>query len=403
MIVREISVEEFESYIRTVDSSLYQTKEYAYTMQKQNYDILFVGGFEGFNIVAASLILIEKKSGFKYAYSPRGFVLDYNNSELIKNFTDGLKKLLSKKDITAIKLCPPIKRTDENYEIIYNDLMKLGYWHFGYNVYFEALKPRFEAVLNLDKPYYELFNAIKKEYRTKIRSASRTGVSIIKGTSEDLEILYSHTKKKYIRDLKYFKDIYSEFSENKKVEFYYAKLDTKKHLDFVKNSYEALEKENNSINEKIIDVKVVNNHSMITKKIDSDTKFDKIKRDLIVSTNLSSNYPDGIILASALIVKNKKEVYLLMDGYDKNYSSLNGKHLLLWKLIEKYSGSQFTKFNFGGITGPDDKEKFKGLNDFKLNFGSSVEEYIGDLELIINQTKYFMMKKALPIASILKK
>lgn len=404
MLIRELTNKEFDDFINNHNSSLYQTKEYAFTMNRQNFDSMFIGMINGDEIVAASLILIEKKSGFKYAYAPRGFIMNFSDSALLKAFTEELKKFLSKKDVTAIKLCPPILKNDPNYNFIYDSLKNLNYWHFGYNLYFEALKPRFEAVINMDKPYYELFNNIKKEFRTKIRSASNKGVVIHKGNETNLDLLYDLTKKKYVRDLKYFKDIYHYFGENKKVDFYYAKLDTKIHLDYIKKRFELLEEENEEINKNILDYRIVNNSKDINKKIESDNALSDAKKDLILATNLLSKHPNGIILASALIVKHKKEVYLLMDGYDKMYTNFNAKHLLIWKMIEKYSQAGYTKFNLGGITGPGIADnKFAGLNDFKLNFNAETIEYMGDLELIINQAKYFMLKKALPIASILKK
>ena len=38
-------------------------------------------------------------------------------------------------------------------------------------------------------------------------------------------------------------------------------------------------------------------------------------------------------------------------------------------------------------------DKYKGLNDFRMNFGSCAIEYAGDFELVTNNTLYFMYKK----------
>lgn len=403
MFAKELTNKEFDDFTKKHKSSLYQSKEYAFTMNRHDFNSMFIGLVNEDEIIAATLLLIEKKSGFKYAYAPRGFILDYSNFELVKTFTTEIKKLLYKKDITAIKLCPPILKTSSNYDEIYNNLKKLGYWHFGYNYYFEALKPRFEAVINIEKPYFENFNNVKKNYKTKIRSAAKHGVNIYRGTKDDLHLLYDQTKKKYIRDLKYFNDLYEFFGAEKKVEFYYAKLDTKYYLDLVKTEFERIEEENEIINLKVVDHRIINDHKIINKKIESDAMLAEAKKDLIVATNLLSKFPEGIILASALIVKNNDEIYLMIDGFDKHYSQINAKHLLIWKIIEKYSNKEFKTFNLGGISAPENPGKYKGLNDFKLSFGAHVCEYIGDLELVINQPKYFMMKKALPLTNILKK
>ena len=92
-----------------------------------------------------------------------------------------------------------------------------------------------------------------------------------------------------------------------------------------------------------------------------------------------------------------------MDGYEPKFKSLNSKHLLIWKLIEIYSNQGFKKFNLGGMTDPfDTKNKYAGLNTFKLGFHAKSYEYIGDLELVCNGAKYFMIKNS-TLKNMLKK
>jgi lipid II:glycine glycyltransferase (peptidoglycan interpeptide bridge formation enzyme) len=112
--------------------------------------------------------------------------------------------------------------------------------------------------------------------------------------------------------------------------------------------------------------------------------------------------PHGIITSSALIIKDKDEVYMIMDGYNTKFKYLNSKHLLVWKLIERYSQEGYKRFNLGGITNPNiEDNKYKGLNEFKLNYNSMVYEYIGDLELVCNETLNFIYNN-MNLKSILK-
>ena len=48
-------------------------------------------------------------------------------------------------------------------------------------------------------------------------------------------------------------------------------------------------------------------------------------------------------------------------------------------------------------------EKYNGLNEFKLSFNARCVEYIGDLELTINQTLYNLYRNSKPIRYILKR
>ena len=142
---------------------------------------------------------------------------------------------------------------------------------------------------------------------------------------------------------------------------------------------------------------------LINQKLTTDTLLNKYENKLVTATSLLKSNPNGIVLASLMVIKYYGTVYMFMDGYDKNFRYLNAKHLLLWKVIEEYSKKGFKKFNFGGISNINNDEKYKGLNDFRMSFGSCAIEYAGDFELVTNNTLYFMYKKATQISNIIKK
>lgn len=413
MFLKEITIEQFEYFLSKHDyNSIYQTAEYTLAMKNQGYTPMFLGLFDNGEIVAATSILIQSRNGFKYAYSPRGFLINYEDIELVKIFTDLIKGYLGKKDIVAIKISPMIIKNiynskkeliyhNEKFNYIYINLKKLGYYHYGYNNYFESLKPRFEAILNIEKPYYESFNNIKKNFKTKIRNAEKSGIKVYRGDINNITDLYIHTKRKYPKDNFYFADIYNNFSKKDNAYLYYTKLDTKEYLIKYQNLYQKQEEYNLNLDNSIL-LNNKNNDKLITKKIIADNLLEKIKNQLVIATKMLKENSDGIITSSVLILTNKETVYLYMDGYDKKYQFLNSKHLLLWKLIEKYSLQGYKKFNLGGVINIfSSNKKYNGLNEFKLSFNPDIIEYIGDLELICNNTLYFLYKNN--IKNILKR
>ena len=401
MQIREISKDELDKFLSTIPHSLYQTEEYARTMEKQGFDIKILGLDENGNIIGSTILLISKKIGFTYAFAPRGFVIDYNNFELVNKFTVEIKKYCKKNGIVAIKLNPRIIReingnANSNYKEICANLGKLKYSHMGYNDFFESFKPRFEAIVEI-KSKEEMFCNIKKEYRTKIRSAIDNGVEIHKGTYDDLEYLYLQTEKKYPRDLLYFRYLYYFFSQNKKIDLFYAKLDCKRLLDKFRALYVRQEKICAEIDRAV-------NESPSTRltalKIEADSLLGKYHNQLANATKMVQSNPDGIVIASALFIKESEEAYMIMDGFDKKYKRYNAKHLLIWEALNYYKDYKY--LNLGGMTSLKE-EKYKGLNNFKMNFGSSCYEYAGDLELVCIPSKYFLLKNAMPYHGILKK
>ncbi len=417
MVLTELTATEFTRFSDYFSThSFYQTEYYASVMQNQGFESVFLGIInEKKQIVAATLVLIDKAHNFKYAYAPRGFLLDYSHFELFQFFTKEIRKYLGKRNVIAIKLNPYIlrythepwkhlTRKDSNYDKIFDSFKKLGYRHLGYNHFFEALKPRYEAIIDLEIPEYQLFQNICKKFRTKIRGAERNGISIHIGTVEDLHYLYLQTKKKYPRDLRYFEDCYRYFQKENKIDFYYAKLNTAEYLKVITKKYHLQEETCLKLTQKLTNSKDSTREKYLNQKIASDKLFDQYQKELIYATNLLRNYPDGIVLASTLMIRNYKEVYLLMDGYDFQYKKFNAKHYLLWELCKKYKREGFFKFNLGGMTNPDlQKNPYKGLNLFKTGFHAAIMEYMGDMEFITNNALYFMYRNSLPFRNILKK
>ena len=380
-------------------------------MEKNGYSALYIGLVDNNIIKAASLVLVYKINGFKYGLAPRGFLLDYTDKELLTFFTKSIKKFLGKKDIVAIKINPIIIRktydnkgrtiyNNNDYNTIFQNITKLGYYHLGYNNYFEALKPRFEAFINLDLNFIQLFGNMDKSTRNKIRKASRDGIKVYHGDINDLEYLYSQTKHKYPRNLKYFSDLYEAFDKDNLIDFYYSKLDTTEYLKHNQEMYTKYMTESNEISKQIIK-NSSNSDKLIARKLIVDKNVVKYKNKLAGATEYLKNYPNGIVISSALVAKWNDEVYVIMDGYDNNFKKFGAKQLLIWKLIGRYARLGYKRLNLGGVSNINEpNNKYKGLNDFKMNFHSNVIEYIGDFELVTNSPLYFMYKNSFGITGM---
>lgn len=415
MYIKELTNEEFNNFTSNFPyKTFYQTPEYAFVMNHEKNDAFLIGLMDDNYILAASLIIVEKRNGFKYAYTPRGFLINFNDYTLVEEFTKLLKEYLGKKEVVAFRINPMIIKNiyndkkkviykNKHYDSIFEQLIKLGYNHCGYNDYFEAIKPRFEAILSIETDTDKLFKTIDKNYRKKIKNAIEDGIHVYKGGFNDLKYLYEQSKYKYPRSYTFLQDVYKHYDQKGMVDLYYAKLNTEEYLINSQKEHEQLETETNNLNYKIMEDLHKDKTKLINKKLTSDSLLNKYENKLITATTLLQNNPQGIVLASIMVIKYYGTVYMFMDGYDMNYRYLNAKHLLLWKVIEEYSTKGFKKFNLGGVSNINKEDKYKGLNDFRMNFGSCAIEYAGDFELVTNNTLYFMYKKATQIKHIIKK
>lgn len=417
MYIKELTNEEFNKFTDNFKYySIYQTSEYGLLMNNQNYDSIFIGFVDDLdNIQAGSLLLVEKKSGFKYAYAPKGFLIDYNDKFLLEDFTNQLKLYLSNKKIVAVKINPMIIRSVYDYNTnnyTYNEahkeqlefLKSLGYNHLGFNNLFESFKPRYTALLDIKKDIHTLFNGMNKAFKNKIKNADQYGIRIYKGSINELDYLYEEVKNKYPRNKKYFEDLMFYFSKRNMCDYYYAKLDTNAYLVYLQKKLNSQNEICGKLNAQLFKRHGQDNNKLIESKIKEENKLNEIKNELVYATTLLRDFPQGIILSTMIIIKYKNEVCMFMDGYNHKFKKLNAKHLMTWKLIEKYSKENYKIFNLGGMTNPTiENDKYKGLNEFKLRFNARCVEYIGDLELVCNNTLYKLYKNATSFKFILKR
>ena len=78
-------------------STYYQTSAYAETSKYEGLSTFYAGFVEDGVLVGATLFLYKNISmHYKYAYAPRGFLIDYTDPRLVKNVTMGLTHLLKK-------------------------------------------------------------------------------------------------------------------------------------------------------------------------------------------------------------------------------------------------------------------------------------------------------------------
>ena len=171
----------------------------------------------------------------------------------------------------------------------------------------------------------------------------------------------------------------------------------------IQKKYREQEEKANEINEQVSNHKTKHD-DLINEKIKLDQALAQHKELLVKATTINNERPEGINAASALVITHKTKVYILIEGSLEKYKSFYPQHMLYWKIIEKYQNLGYQKLYLGGITNPQITDNpYQAHNDFKLSFNANIEEYIGDFELIINRSKYYLFKKSKSFSGILKK
>lgn len=411
MEIVQITKEEFDEYADNNPSkNFYQTSSYGMLMDRHSFDDYYLAMKDEFgNIKAATLILITKVFiGYKWGYCPRGFLIDFSDFELLRTFTTLIKEFLNKRNFMFVKIDPYIiykSRDKKGREIpgidnsmIVNNLIELGYEHNGFNLNFENLKPRWNAVTTTNLTD-QLFSRFSKEIRNKVRKADKMGLEIIKGGPENIKEFYSLIDQKHSRKLNYYLDMFEILGKKDMFEIYFAVINTPKYIEKSKELYEEEEKRNNLINEELEEnISSNNTENIIKRKMASDILLNNFKQNIINATNLYKEYPTGVVIGANAIIKYNSEIFFLIDGYKQEYKKYCPNHYLKYQIMERYREQGYTRMHLNGISGDFTKTNtYYGLTRFKLGFAAEIEEYIGEFTLVINKGKYSRFKKINPI------
>ena len=401
MMIIELNEEQFRSYANFHSNRNYfQTVEFANMYELYGYKKLYVGLVDdNNNLIAASLLLLNKIKNYKYAYAPRGFLIDYNDMELFKTFTIMLKNYLKRIKVVFVKVDPRFvyKKYDKDLNVINDNskmipfLESLDYVHLGFNTYFESINSRFEVISTDFGSIKEAYDSLSRNVKRSIIENNKMGLSIHEGDASNIDLFYNIIKKKTKNNLVYFKNYFKCFNtQDNKIELYFAKINTETYVNNYRYLVNKETKNNNLINGKMQDINSYKSKNLLDKKILSDHLLQEYNNKLVDAINLYKNYPNGLIVGTCAVIVNNKEVYFLMDGYVPELKEIHTSYSLKWEIIKKYINLGYKVFNLGEITGnfSSENNKYYGLFFSKMGFNSYVYEYPGEFDLVVNKFMY---------------
>lgn len=396
----EISKEKFEEFANKNPYSNYcQTAYYGMIMSETGFDYSFVAYTTNDLEILAAGMFLTKKIGkrYYYAYCPKGYIIDYNNTELVRKFTRNLIKYYKRKKIVFLKINPEIpiatidyknnfeRITNENMSILDN-LKSLGFKKRKELSPLELLQPKMTALINLKE--YDI-NKLDKKFRSNILKSETNGLELIIGDSTKIEILYEFVKNMKNRDINYYRNIYNTFKRNELTDLILVKVNYETYLINAKKRVEEEQIRNEELNERL---RNDTNERNLNEKMNSDKALEQYKLDVVYATEGMKKNEETYI-AGAITIKYNNKVSIFIAGVDKNYNYLNPNYFLHHKILEMYKNN-FDICDINGIANDFENEsKFKGLNRFKIGFNPEIIEYIGELDLVVNNWGFKRLEK----------
>lgn len=387
---------EFDEFVRAFPNTNFMQYS-SWAKIKSSWESILVGLYKDDKLVAVSLIL-KRVLPFKYKlyYCPRGFVLDYLDKDVLKEFTNHIYNLAKKDKAIVIKIDPficfdetyidkenKLKLFSKNTKEIDKNLKEVGFVHNGLKKEIGAyIQPRYTMVVPLidEEEKFVTCESLRASYPKNLRNYigeyhEKRGVEFYSSTDpKDLKTfieVLSHTEKRQsitLRNENYFKTMMENYPDS--TVLFFGKINFDKYLSFLES-----EKNNKNANQEF-----VNNQIIEVKKLIETYGNSKVVAASIVMLPLNKN---GIKVASFLYAGTNTEIL-------PNLKVTNG--LMFYRLC--YSLSKEIHYaDLGGVDG--------NLNDhlsvFKSKFNPLVFELVGEYDFIVNKKIYYIFNKLLPV------
>ncbi len=360
--------------------------------EKSNWTTYYVGVKEEKKLIAATMLLSHKRHFGKYEfYSPRGYLLDFKNKELLEFFTNELKKYIKDKKGYVLRIDPYViyKERDIDGNIVEDGIDNSDVVNNLQSFGFKKVKTEnMEQVgwmfsLNLDgKTEEQILKEMKPNTRNTIRKAEKFGITVNEISYDELDrfqniMVETGERKGFgVRKLSYFQEMYKLFHDKNEVKYFITELDLNAYIKRLEEEkQEKEEKLNNLSDAKYNDGQKKN----LTNEIAS------IDKRIIDSNKIKEESgKDVITLSGSMFMLIKPEVIYLSSGNYEEYMKFNSQYLIQWELIKYGIENGFKKHNFYGIPANiNEHPKDYGIYEFKRGFNGVVEELIGEFALPI--------------------
>ncbi|HOB25680.1 MAG TPA: peptidoglycan bridge formation glycyltransferase FemA/FemB family protein [Bacilli bacterium] len=387
--------DQFEKFASTHPLNNYmQTYKYALVMTDAGYDYDFMGyEDDNSNIVAASLILSKSITGkVKYGYAPKGFLINYYDEVLLKSFLRDLVIYYKDKNFVFIKFNPEIitGQTDINhkYQMAYNGNVRIIDALKSMSVKrrmelreFDLMEPKFNAYINL-KTFS--INSVNRNFRKKVRKCIKSGMSLVSGDVKSMDKLYSFISMKTNKNIQYYRTLFNVYNRDNSIDLLYVNMNFETALLFARDKYEKEQVKNDEWNNIIQSKPTPRN---LNAKMNSDKKLAAYK-DLVIKATDGLKAHKETIIAGAIVIKHYNRVSIITSGYDEQYKFLNPNHFLYYAIFERYK-PYFSFCDLHGVSGNfEHTSQYNGLNQFKLKWNPVIYEFIGEFDLIINNSTF---------------
>ena len=388
-------------------ANFWQSVEMAHMRQDKGWKIEYVGVEENDRIIAAASLHSQKVFlGYRVYMILRGFLIDYDNTDLLQFFLSELRKYLKRNKCMYVRMDPyaeyqkhlpdgSVEQGTPKRDDLIQLLQSYGFHHLGFRTEIDNnYEPRWISVLPLTgKKDADVLKQMHSQTRQNVNNTIKTGVKVRELAYEELDILYHMVNltgnRRHFQnpDVAYYQYFYKEFKEHKKV--LYAYLDTEDYRDRNEKDLVELKKKEEELCALLAEnPQSQKNERRLRSTRDLIAAHEKRVKEAI---ELKEKYGKEIPLAAALFVIYPMEIVYLFSGSDDTFKRFKGSYAIQWEIIRYAIQKGIPRYNFYGISGTfDENSEEYGVYLFKRGFHADVVELLGDFQCNIAQKIYWL-------------
>ena len=405
MELRNITKKEYTDFaLKNPYISIYQLSEWGELKKTTGWISHMVGLFDAGKLKGVSLLLQKKMPlGLNLFYSPRGFLLDVHDFDLLKEFTTLIKEYIKVHKGFMLKVDPNViyatyDSEGENQVLLGDDafqnFQKLNYKHLGFTKNFETMQPRYLCRFKLLDTYDETLQTFSKTTRKNIEKTEQMGVRTRCVDEKEIDLFVSlleetgKNKNFAIRPVSYYKKMYELMSDY--IKLYISYIDTDLYYKYIITEIETTKKELDQINKQMQTMNVGN--KLRTSKEQHDKKLESLMKSLKEAEEMKK-VSDKISIGALLSVFIGNEGITFMSGTSNTYKNFNPKYAFYNEHIKECFKQKKEYCNFYGISGDlNPNSKLYSLYEIKKGFKPEIIELIGEFDFITSKFKYNLYK-----------
>jgi len=340
------------------------------------------------NLHAACLAL-RKNTPLKmcYFYAPRGIIIDYENYNLIKEFTEALKIYLKSVNAIYFKMDPgivyqeideeakPIENGFNNYKL-FDYLTTLGYKHQGFSTLFTRNQPRYTFRINTKRHFEEIEKDMNKTFLKTVKRSYTYDMEVTNDYDNDTfyKLMCDIANRNNFNGNP--KEFYNAFDKENKKDDKVVYITIKLYPDKI---LEKAQKELDEINNDLKNGKIPQK-----KQADTQNIINRLKKDIETFKPYENKYPKGIVSLILTCPKTNTAMWTLYIGNNDIATYTFAVNRAYYEAI-KYAQKQNYEFLdlFGTCGEPHTTENnYAGIHEYKRKIGGTYTEFIGEFDII---------------------